>query len=301
MDAVNNEGVEIWQGNNDYAKHAYTAQTDRFYIQAKFKIAAVAEYDECMVGFRKVEAGQEVLGTYTDYISMNVDNGKLKVLDAVGGTDTATDTTDTVSDTNYIIARMEYDDRVALQRVIALANEAKIQYNKHIADITMHTTAADTVNVVTAADAIDLATAKTLIGDLLTQYDAHEGDSELVGGWAFHPAQETGDDSLASAVAPTTLALCCTRLNDLKAKYNAHEVDATSHAITTGLHQISGHNAGAVTFYKGINTETLTEPTIYPSYVFTDALVVIPFFRQLHDNTAASLLELMEWKVGKIA
>jgi hypothetical protein len=300
-DGTDNEGFEIWQGNETYAKHAYTAQTDRFYFQAKIKSSVVGSYDECMFGLRKVEAGQAAIGTYTDYVAVNVDNGDIDFDYAVGGADLNVDTTDDLANTQYLIVRMEYDDRVALTRAIALANEMKAAYTAHIADITMHTTAADATNVITADDATTLATLKTLIGDMLTQYDAHEGDSELGAAWLYHPAQETGDDSLASAVAPTTLAECCTRLNDLRTKFSQHEVDATSHAIITGLHLPSIHTAGALTVTYGINTTTLSAPTVYPAYTFTDALVVIPFFRQLHDATAAGTLELCSWEVGPIA
>lgn len=299
MDATDNEGVEIYQGNEAYAKHAYVIGTaSPFYAQAKFSIADVDKYDECMLGFRKVEAGQAAYTSYTDYCAINVDNGTIKIKSAVGGTDSSFTCTDAVADTEYLIARLEYDETAGLAKMIAAANEMKAVYTAHIADTTMHTTAADTVNVITADDAYDLATLKTLIGDMLTQYDAHEGDSELGALWAYHPAQETGDDSLASTVAPTTLALCGTRLNDLKTKFNQHETDATSHAIVTGLHAPSLPLSGCMTCKVGCNTTTLTEVSNVPGYTFTAALTVIPFFRQLHDATAASVISLQSWEVG---
>jgi hypothetical protein len=298
-DATDNEGFEIWQGNETYAKHAYTAQTDRFYFQAKIKSSVVGSYDECMFGLRKVEAGQADIGTYTDYVAVNVDNGDIDFDYAVGGADLNVDTTDDLANTQYLIVRMEYDDRVALTRAIALANEMKAAYNNHCADITMHTTAPDTVNLVTAPDAYDLTTLIALITDQQIQYVLHDDDSEGVGP-TYHAAQETGDDSLTDATAPTDLGLCCTRLNDLRTHFIAHEADATSHAVAS-LYTPSRPDAGALTVTYGINTTVLSAPTVTIGYIFTDALVVIPFFRQLHDATAAGTLELCSWEVGPIA
>lgn len=120
-----------------------------------------------------------------------------------------------------------------LASAIALANSLKTITNAHAADAAEHTTAADTVNYpVTTDDATDLTDLLPLVGALLTAYDAHDADAELGAAWAFHVAQETGDHSLVSAVTPTTLEEAVTRLNDLKAKYNAHDADATAH--TTG-------------------------------------------------------------------
>jgi len=120
-----------------------------------------------------------------------------------------------------------------LASAIALANALKVTTNAHGADGVEHGTSADSTNYpVATADASDLATLLTLTGDLLTAYDTHEADAELAGAWVYHNAQEAGDHSLASAVAPTDLNEAITRLNDLKTKYNAHDADSTAH--TTG-------------------------------------------------------------------
>lgn len=300
MDATDDEGVEIWESNNAYADSTYVIGTsDPFYLEAKIRISEVGKFDECMFGFRKVEAGNAAIGSYTDYVAVNVDNGTVKILDGVGGTDSSHTCTDAITDGQYIIVRMEYDEEAGLTRMINLANEMKAVYTAHIADTDMHTTAADTVNVITADNAYDLASLKTLIGDMLTQYDAHEGDSELGAAWLYHAAQETGDVSLASAVAPTTLAECSIRLNDLREKFIDHEADATSHAVQT-QHTPSLQNAGCMMLKVGANTTTLTQVSNDAGYTFTDALSVMPFFRQLHDASAASVIELIEWKRGPL-
>lgn len=122
----------------------------------------------------------------------------------------------------------------ALATGIALANSMKTVLNAHAADAAEHVTSADAVNFpVATADATDLPSLLALSGDLLTAYDLHDADAELAAAWVFHEGQETGDHSLTSAVTPTTLQEALTRLNDLKAKYNAHDADATAHDVGT--------------------------------------------------------------------
>ena len=118
-----------------------------------------------------------------------------------------------------------------LDSAILLANSLKTVSNTHAADATEHTgsTGADVTNYpITAADASNLATLITLVTALLTAYDAHDADAELGAAWVFHAGQENADASLASAVAPTTLDECVTKLNDLKAKLNTHVADSTN-------------------------------------------------------------------------
>jgi len=138
---------------------------------------------------------------------------------------------------------------------MALANSLKTVTNAHAADAAEHSTAADATNYpVAIADATDLTTLLALTGALLTAYDAHDADAELASGWAFHGAQEAADHSLTSAVTPTTVAEAVTRLNDLKAKYNAHDADSTAH--TTGsTHQEA--TADATSTYAIVATDVI--------------------------------------------
>ncbi|MHA1972961.1 MAG: hypothetical protein ACTSW1_08210 [Candidatus Hodarchaeales archaeon] len=131
-----------------------------------------------------------------------------------------------------------------LASAIALANSLKTVTNAHGADAGEHTTAIDNVNYpVTADDAVDLATVLALTGLLLTAYDVHDADAELGSSWAYHAAQEAGDHSLTSAVTPTTLAEATTRLNDLKAKLNAHDADGTTHGTDTQHQEATADSA----------------------------------------------------------
>jgi len=123
------------------------------------------------------------------------------------------------------------DGNVAgLASTILLANALKDTINVHYADAGAGTEEHASAQAALAeADASDLASLIALTAEMLTSYDAHDDDAELGAAWVYHVAQEAGNASLASAVAPTTLAECITRLNDIKAKVNTHMADATAH------------------------------------------------------------------------
>lgn len=147
--------------------------------------------------------------------------------------------------------------KLTLEGAIDLANSIKTQYNLHRVDATEHATG-DTTNVVAAAAATDLDTLITLVTELLTDYAAHRADAALAAAWAYHVAQEATSGALSSAVAPTTLAECLTRLDDLKTKFNIHDADATTHDSTASeypvtvnrLPQVSASGTGNTYLYK---------------------------------------------------
>jgi hypothetical protein len=120
--------------------------------------------------------------------------------------------------------------------VWAFANDFKVQYNAHLADAAQHTSGADATNLITAANATDTATLITLVTQALTKYTTHESDSQLGVGWLYHRATATASRQLASVIPPTTIQECITRLIDLKSKFNAHDNDGTTHAVS-GSHQ----------------------------------------------------------------
>lgn len=123
---------------------------------------------------------------------------------------------------------MTREENVAgLSSAITLANEIRTDFIAHAAD-ERHTNGAQDTSAIPAA-ATDLATLKTLAGALLTAYATHNADMILDADWAYHTAQGK-NSALTSAVAPTTLAECITRLNDLKVKYNDHEDETAGHA-----------------------------------------------------------------------
>lgn len=126
-----------------------------------------------------------------------------------------------------------------LSSAILLANSLKTVMNAHAADGAggLHVNADTTNFPVTTTNAINLTTLLALSGALLTAYDVHDDDSELGAAWLYHDAQEAGDHSPVSAVTPVTLQEAITRLNDLKAKYNAHDADGTTHTSGSSANQ----------------------------------------------------------------
>ena len=105
-----------------------------------------------------------------------------------------------------------------------LANSLKTVYNAHVADIDEHSIA-DTA--VSSANATDINTLITLCNELKTRYIAHLADALLVtpskhlATGTSYPLSESNDI--------VTLDQAINLLNDIKAKYNLHDADATAH------------------------------------------------------------------------
>ena len=135
-------------------------------------------------------------------------------------------------------------DGEALQSAITLANSLKASYNAHIACSTCHSSPGtpDTVNDITSSDATDLDSLKTLVEEMLTDYDAHDDDAEQ-GTPTYHPATEASDHSLSSTESPNDLDECVARLNDFKASFNDHDADSTCHGGGASHHQDSTTDA----------------------------------------------------------
>ena len=144
--------------------------------------------------------------------------------------------------------RLEVHSSDGLDSAIDLANALKATWNAHLADATEHTASVDAVNTTAAADATDLTSLITLTTELLVDYAAHDGDVDEVTP-TYHAATSTLNN-LASAAAPTTLAECITRLNDIKAKYNLHEADSTSHGVGSENTESTDNAAVADTNWK---------------------------------------------------
>lgn len=92
----------------------------------------------------------------------------------------------------------------------------------------------DNINfpIIASSVGIDEQTALfTLIGEMLTAYAAHDVDSALTTP-LYHVADLGAGNALASSAQPITMAEAATRIDDLYAKYNLHDADATAH--TTG-------------------------------------------------------------------
>ncbi len=297
MDQTNDDIYEMNNGITARSKVAFTASED-FFFETQIKVADVSGETDLAVGFRKAEAYKNAIDDYDEMAVVNVISGAIKIETILNNAATiTTDTTQVLADTQYLKVRMEHKQSVGLASAIALANDLVIKYSAHIADATEHTTAADATNVISVAGAKDLTTLIALVTNLITKYDAHEGDAELGAAWVYHAAQEAGDHSLASLVAPTDLPTCIARLNDIKTKLNAHDADGTAHGTDT-LHQVSQASASALTITKGINTATLTAPTVTAPFIFDAAEVVIPFLYYQFDAVAPGVIQVQAWKAG---
>jgi len=139
---------------------------------------------------------------------------------------------------------------IVLASAIRLANDLKAKINASFADVAAHTTAPDP-NTIASPNPITLVGLIALVTEMLTDYDAHDDDAELGIGWAYHAAQEAGEHTLASVVAPVNIGECVTRLLDIKAKYNGHDADDTCHGIgsyhqTIIFHDFDAAEVGAV-------------------------------------------------------
>jgi hypothetical protein len=135
--------------------------------------------------------------------------------------------------TNYIENHRVINTRTnaSLKTAISVANEVRTDFISHFANATRHTAGQQSTASLPAA-ATDITTLIALVTEELTLYAAHNADAILASGWAYHNAQNMAGHALVSAAAPTDLAGVIGKLTDLKAKYNAHEIETDCH--TTG-------------------------------------------------------------------
>lgn len=161
--------------------------------------------------------------------------------------------------------------RVDLEGAIDLANDLKTKYNLHRVSGTRHGTN-DTVNVISASDAYDFSTLVTLVTELLTDINAHLTDAALPAGWAFHRAQETPSQVLSSTTAPTSVDECLSRLDDLKAKYNSHDANNTTH-------NAGASNTTSVVYNPSISGSAGTDNFLYRFMYYYEYTVGDVLFR----------------------
>lgn len=100
LDATIAEGAEYNFGARPNAKHAYTIGTSpAFFMEATVFITDLSGCTPCLLGFRKVEANQAVIATYTDYATIGMNNAisatnVITFTELNGGGTISTDTTD---------------------------------------------------------------------------------------------------------------------------------------------------------------------------------------------------------------
>jgi hypothetical protein len=145
---------------------------------------------------------------------------------------------------------------------IALATELRTDYAAHVADVTAGEVTGEhkalhTAGQLAAASVVpyNLTTLLALTNDLTAKYTLHNTDA-IAASPTYHQAQDT-THALAAVTTVTTLAGALTRLNDIKAKYNAHDAETTAH--TTGSkYQIAADDValGAAIFIAHDNVKS---------------------------------------------
>ena len=148
-----------------------------------------------------------------------------------------------------------------LASAIALATELRTDYAAHVADVTVGETTGEHKALHTAGQLAttsvvpyNLTTLLALTNDLTAKYTLHNTDA-IAATPTYHQAQDT-THALSATTSVTTLAGALTRLNDIKAKFNAHDAETTAH--TTGSkYQIAATDAalGAAIFVPMANVK----------------------------------------------
>ncbi len=120
-----------------------------------------------------------------------------------------------------------------LPTAIAMCNSLVATFIAHAADAVIHKLpdTAATTTAVTATQVYDLATLMVKVNLLQIAYAAHNVDA-AAGSPTYHEAQDT-THTLADATPVTTLAMSISKLNDIVAKYNLHDME-----------ELLAHNAG---------------------------------------------------------
>lgn len=118
------------------------------------------------------------------------------------------------------------------------------------------------------AAATTVPTLITLTTGLIAAHVAHDADVIEVTP-TYHQATSSAN-ALASAVAPVTLHECIDRLNDIKAKYNLHDADTTSHEDGSE-HQEATADADTTAEMSAVATATNTDETVTVSSFSTAA------------------------------
>ena len=135
----------------------------------------------------------------------------------------------------------------ALALGILLSTELKTDMLAHAASLVRHDSAQSATVLTAVPAATDLASLKVLTAALKVFFAAHNTDA-ILGSPTYHAAT-TKDCVLASLAAPTTMALCLSILNDMKAKFNDHEDETVGH--TGGSASIAAQQIAAADMSYG--------------------------------------------------
>ena len=108
LDDADDEGIEITpnilgKAATGGSRQAFTIDTDVFYLKVKIYVTDVSGTDDLCVGFRKVEAFQAAVNTYTDYAVLRLNAGDIYIESDLNGAAAASDdTNDNWGDTTAV-------------------------------------------------------------------------------------------------------------------------------------------------------------------------------------------------------
>jgi len=117
LDGADNEGVEMCLGINARNRGVFVVGTSpAFFARMRFVIGDVSDTDDCLFGFRKVEAYQAAVDDYDEMAAFNVISGDIYTHTILnGGGTTGTDTTNNWADA----AEHELEVRVSATGVVS--------------------------------------------------------------------------------------------------------------------------------------------------------------------------------------
>ena len=108
MDNTSDDGIEITpnilgKAATGGSRQAFTANTDAFYLKVKIYVSTVAGTDDLCVGFRKVEAFNAAVNSYTDYAMLQLNVGNIFIESGINsGGAASNDTTDDWADATAV-------------------------------------------------------------------------------------------------------------------------------------------------------------------------------------------------------
>jgi len=165
---------------------------------------------------------------------------------------------------------------VDLATALDLCNNLMTAMIAHAADAVIHKVA-DTTNfsatLTPSTPVTTLATLMAQINLLITAFTAHISDESTSGANTFHSSDNTGygNQRLSPGTPVTTLAGSIAALNDMLAKYNAHDIDVVAHyyghryqAYKVLLATIAPANGDAVGFEYICDVDNMPVEAVYP-------------------------------------
>jgi hypothetical protein len=110
LDQTNNDGIEITEGITARSKGAKVIGENKFFVELTLSVEDVSGADICYLGFRKTEAYQAALASYTDFAGLTINAGTINFIRRLNsGSVLTTDTGEDLADNGTVTLRVEVD------------------------------------------------------------------------------------------------------------------------------------------------------------------------------------------------